>query len=357
MEEIRKIIHIDLDAFFASVEQRDNPELRGKPVVVGGSPDKRGVVAAASYEARAYGIRSAMPMKRAVQLCRQLIIVKSRREVYSQISKELNELYHQFTDQVEPLSIDECFLDVTSNKKNIPHATGIAKILRARIRNEFQLTASAGVAPNKFLAKLASDFRKPDGLTVITPEMTESFITSLEIRRLWGVGEATAGKFHALGIKTIGEARSLSEEEMLEHFGKPGLSYYRLCRGIDTRPVVTESTRKSVSQERTFSFDITDPERLAEILSELSKKVSLILNKSALRGATIVLKVRYSDFTTITRSFTLPYPVREAGKILSQGLQLLAKTEAGKRPVRLLGIGVSNLVDSSQVGQLLLFEP
>jgi DNA polymerase-4 len=357
MTEVRKIIHIDMDAFFASVEQRDFPELRGKPVAVGGSPKKRGVVAAASYEARRYGIHSAMPMARAVQLCKHLVIVKPRRDVYSHISRYLNAIYHEYTDLVEPLSLDECFLDVTKNKKGIRHATKIASILRRRIRDELALTASAGVAPNKFLAKLASDFRKPDGLTVVTPEAVDSFIRDLEIRRLWGVGAATEKKFAKMGITTIGQARELSEEKMLELFGKSGAVYYRLCRGIDSRPVMPDSQRKSVSQERTFNYDIVDPEQLSSELSNLSNKVASLLTKKELRGSTVTVKVRYSDFTTISRSQTLPYAIRSSDKILEIGHQLLKKTEAGSRPIRLLGIGLSNLVDNRQLGQLLLFEP
>lgn len=354
---IRKIIHIDMDAFYASVEQRDNPSLQGKPVIVGGSPDSRGVVSAASYEARAFGVHSAMPTVRAIKLCPAAVLLKPRMSHYVAVSRQLMEIYRGYTDLIEPLSLDECFLDVTENKKDIPYASDLARELKVVIRSELDLTASAGVAPNKFLAKVASDLQKPDGLVVVKPHMVKAFLKDLPVEKIWGVGRVTAERIHQLGISTIGQLAKEPEEKLVASFGKAGSFFHRLAKGEDDRPVQPHLKRKSVSQERTFSRDVADTTRLVETLQLLSEKVSGILIRKELKGSTVTLKLRYSDFTTITRSHTHPFPLSGTREILDTGLELLDKTEAGIRPVRLIGIGVSNLINTADIKQLALFDP
>lgn len=353
----RKIIHIDMDAFYASVEQRDNPELRGEPVIVGGAPDKRGVVAAASYEVRRFGVHSAMATSKALRLCPDAIIVKPRHSYYSKVSRKIMAIYREYTDLIEPLSLDECFLDVTENKKKIPHATTIAKELKKRIKNELNLTASAGVAPNKFLAKIASDMDKPDGLTVVKPNMVQDFLRELPVEKIWGVGRVTAKRMHEMGIRTIGQLAELPLETLQSQFGKVGPHYYRLARGDDQRPVQPNLQRKQISQETTFAEDSSDISHLIGVLGRHAEKVVATLRKKNLKGSTVVLKLRYDDFTTITRSCTLPFPTDRLDKIIEEGRQLLEKTEAGVRPVRLIGIGMSNLAKTDHIRQLLLFDP
>src|SRR5690606_2708567 len=284
----RKIIHIDMDAFFASVEQRDNPELRGKPVAVGGT-SRRGVVAAASYEARAYGVRSAMPTVVARRRCPQLILVKSRFDVYRAVSHQIREIFYTYTDLVEPLSIDEAFLDVTHVKQGPPSATLIAREIKARILKETGLTASAGVSINKFLAKLASDVNKPDGLTVILPEEAEAFVAALPVDRFYGVGPVTAERMRAMGIETGADLRARSEEELRKHFGKAGSHFYRIARALDDRPVRPDRQRKSVGAERTFEEDLIKEADLLKRLEYISAEVARRLERSGTTGRTVTL--------------------------------------------------------------------
>jgi DNA polymerase IV len=355
VEPVRKIIHVDMDAFYASVEQRDFPEYRGKPVVVGGSPQGRGVVAAASYEARKFGIRSAMPASRAVQLCPNAIFLKARFDVYREVSQQIREIFHEYTDLVEPLSLDEAYLDVTENYRNNPSATLIAREIKQKIREKTGLTASAGVAGNKFLAKIASDLDKPDGLSVITPEEAEEFIENLPIGDFYGVGKATRHKMEKLGIKNGRDLKKWDEVDLAKHFGKSGHHYYRIVRGIDNRAVKPDRIRKSIGKERTFSEDVSDLEWIRDFLDELSEKISRSMQKLQASGKTITLKVRYKNFETVTRSVTLGHFTNRAEELSSMAKNLLSETEAGIREVRLLGISVSslNLVEGGAVGEQL----
>lgn len=332
-----------MDAFFASVEQRDFPEYRKKPVVVGGTPEGRGVVAAASYEAREYGIHSAMPAARAIKLCPHAIFLKPRFDVYKKVSAQLQEIFIGVTDIVEPLSLDEAYLDVTENKLNLPSGTLIARYLREKIKNETGLTASAGVAPNKFLAKIASDINKPDGLHVITPDMAEEFIENLRIDKFYGVGKATASKMARLGIRNGSDLKKWTEADLVRNFGKTGHHYYRIVRGIDERKVSPDRIRKSIGKERTFSKDVSDLSWIHSFLHELSHKVSGAMKKNKAAGKTVTLKVRYDNFETITRSHTLPNYTREPAVLEEVTKKLLSDTETGQRKVRLLGISVSTL--------------
>jgi len=299
---MRKIIHIDMDAFYASIEQRDQPELRGKPVIVGGNPDSRGVVATCSYEARKFGIHSAMSSSRAYKLCPQAVFQRPRFEVYKSVSEQIRVIFHEFTDLVEPLSLDEAYLDVTENKKNIRSATLIAEDIRQRIFQETGLTASAGVSFNKFLAKVASDINKPDGTKVITPKQADEFIAKLAISKFFGIGKVTAEKMKKIGINTGSDLRKLSKERLVSLFGKNGLYYFNISHGRDDRPVCTEWIRKSLGKEITLDKDITDLTRILEILEDLANQVEVLLKRNQLQGKTITLKVKYFDFTSITRS-------------------------------------------------------
>jgi DNA polymerase IV len=352
---IRKIIHVDMDAFYASVEQRDFPEYRGKPVVVGGSPQGRGVVAAASYEARKYGIRSAMPASRAVKLCPHAVFLKPRFDVYREVSHRIREIFFEYTDLVEPLSLDEAYLDVTENHKQNPSATLIAKEIRKRIRESTGLTASAGVASNKFLAKIASDLDKPDGLSVITPDEAQEFIEKLKIGKFYGVGKATQEKMEKLGIKTGADLKQWDEVDLVKQFGKSGHHYFRIVRGIDNRRVKPDRIRKSIGKERTFSEDVSDLEWIGEFLDQLSEKISQSMQEMDAAGKTITLKVRYKNFETVTRSSTLNHYTSKAEDLSSTARKLLAETEAGTREVRLLGISVSslNLAEAGTFGEQL----
>lgn len=344
----RKIIHIDMDAFYASVEQRDFPDYRGKPVIVGGSPEGRGVVAAASYEARKFGVHSAMPSARAVRLCPEAIIVKPRFGVYREVSNRIREIFFEFTDKVEPLSLDEAYLDVTENHRDIPSGTLIAGAIKRRIHEETRLTASAGVSFNKFLAKIASDLDKPDGLAVITPEEAEQFLEDLPVGRFHGVGEATEKKMHALGIKTGRDLKQWSEIDLVERFGKTGRFYYRIVRGIDNRKVKSNRIRKSFGKERTFSEDIDDMDWIRNFLAELSEKISEGMKRKQIAGKTVTLKVRYDDFETITRSTSFSHFIDSGADISGAAVKLLKETEVGNRKVRLLGITLSNLNQHEQ---------
>jgi len=342
-EGIKKIIHIDMDAFYASVEQRDFPEYRGKPVIVGGNPEGRGVVAAASYEVRKFGVHSAMPAAKAIRLCPQAIFVKPRFEVYREVSEQIREIFFQFTDLVEPLSLDEAYLDVTENHINLPSATLIAKEIRRQIREKTRLTASAGVAFNKFLAKVASDINKPNGMAVITPDKADAFLESLPIGKFHGIGSATEKKMKSMGIYTGKDLKEWDEIELVERFGKTGRYYYRIVRGDDNREVKAHRIRKSIGKERTFSEDVEELNWIHNFLEELSEKISHNMKKKKMAGKTVTLKVRYDDFETLTRSTSFSHYINKGEDIAETAKSLLEQTEAGKRKVRLLGITLSNL--------------
>ena len=341
-ERPRKIIHIDMDAFYASVEQRDNPDLKGKPVAVGGSRE-RGVVAAASYEARKFGVRSAMPSVTARRRCPDLIFVKPRFEVYKEISLQIRAIFAEHTPVIEPLSLDEAYLDVTENLQGIVTATEIARLIRAKIRTETGLTASAGVSYNKFLAKLASDHRKPDGLFVITPTMGPGFVEGLTVDRFHGIGPATATKLNRLGIFTALDLRTKDEAFLRMHFGKAGPHYFNICRGIDHRPVWANRARKSVGAETTFPRDLSSFEEMKAELEPLVDKVWRHCERTGVRGRTVTLKVKFADFQVITRSHTglLPLPDRSALAVV--GVDLLAALFPMPKSVRLIGVSLSSL--------------
>jgi DNA polymerase-4 len=338
----RKIIHIDMDAFYASVEQRDNPQLRGKPVAVGGSRE-RGVVAAASYEARRFGVHSAMPSVTAKRKCPDLIFVKPRFEAYRTISLEIGEIFAEYTPLIEPLSLDEAYLDITVNNKGIASATWIAEEIRARIRAETELTASAGVSYNKFLAKLASDHRKPDGIFVIMPEMGPLFLETLTVRKFHGIGPATAKKMARLGIATGLDLKAQSLAFLQQHFGKAGSYYYWAARGIDERPVRANRVRKSVGAENTFATDLFTCEAACEALQEIVGKVWGYCDRSGIRGRTVTLKVKFVNFWLITRSRTGQTQITTRNELEQLGNALLEPVFPVARGVRLLGISLSSL--------------
>lgn len=352
---MRKIIHLDMDAFFASVEQRDNASLRGKPLVVGGKPDSRGVVAAASYEARQYGIHSAMPCSHAYRKCPQTIFVRPRFEVYKKVSRQIRTIFLHYTSIIEPLSLDEAYLDVTDNKMGQKSATIIAEQIRSEIYQQTGLTASAGVSYNKFLAKTASDINKPNGIKVILPAEGEHFVAQLPIGKFYGIGKVTEKKMQQLGIQT---GRDLKEKslEFLEHHFKSSSSYfYNVSRGIDNRPVKsTRSPRKSLSNETTFAHDIDDIKELQGYLRQLAEEVAEDLRLKQLMGKTITLKVKYDNFDQVTRSQTFHQAINDGEQVYSVCTQLLKNTDAGLRKVRLLGIGLSSFNDqeSGQMQQM-----
>jgi DNA polymerase-4 len=338
----RKIIHIDMDAFYASVEQRDNPELRGKPVAVGGARE-RGVVAAASYEARKFGVHSAMPSVTAKRKCPDLIFVKPRFDAYKAVSLQIREIFGTYTPIIEPLSLDEAYLDVTENLKGIRSATQIAEEIRARIRAETGLTASAGVSYNKFLAKLASDHRKPDGLFVITPQMGPAFVETLPVRKFHGVGPATARKMVLFGIETGLDLRTQTQAFLQQHFGKAGSYYYWAARGVDERPVRANRIRKSVGAENTFPVDLFTYEAARDALREIVDKVWAYCEASAIRGRTVTLKVKFANFRVITRSRTGQTQITGRGELEQLGDTLLEPLFPVARGIRLLGISLSSL--------------
>jgi len=338
---IRKIIHVDMDAFYASVEQMDNPELKGKPVAVGGS-GKRGVVSAASYEARKYGVRSALSGAQARRNCPELIFVSPRFDRYHDISKQIRKIFYDYTDKVEPLSLDEAYLDVTENKKGNPSASLIAKEIRERIFNEVGLTASAGISINKFIAKVASDYNKPNGQKTVNPEEVIQFLEDLDIRKFYGVGKVTAEKMYQQGIFTGKDLKTKSIAYLDTHFGKSGRYYYYIVRGIHTSEVKPNRTRKSLAAERTFSKNLSSEIFMLEKLKQIAEEVSKRLNKSQIAGRTITLKIKYSDFTLQTRSKTLPYFINNKALILETAKDLLYQ-EKLSNSVRLLGISLSNL--------------
>ena len=340
---MRKIIHIDMDAFFASVEQRDFPELRGKPVAVGGS-GARGVVAAASYEARQYGVHSAMPSSIAKRKCPHLIFVKTRFEVYETVSRQIRNIFLSYTDLVEPLSLDEAYLDVTENKFNLPSATQIAKEIKARILEETQLTASAGVSFNKFLAKVASALQKPNGLTVIPPEKAEALVESLPIEKFYGIGQVTAAKMHGLGIRTGFDLKQRSKEELIRNFGKSGEYYYCIARAQDDRQVEPNRIRKSVGAERTYAEDLESVTEMDEKLKPLAEEVAEYLTEKNNGGRTVTVKIKYADFTQTTRSKTFLSHIQSGEQLWQIAKELLRTPFEPQLPVRLLGVSVSNLL-------------
>jgi DNA polymerase-4 len=355
---LRRIVHIDMDAFYASVEQRDDPALRGQPLAVGGQPDRRGVVAAASYEARAFGVHSAMSMARAVRLCPSLVIVPPDFSRYKAASSAVFTIFREVTPLVEPLSLDEAYLDVTENAWGETLATPVARRLKDRIRAETGLTASAGVAPNKFLAKIASGWKKPDGLTVISPERIEPFLQQLPVDALWGVGPVTARKLRSRGIERLVDVRTVDPQALRDTVGSLADWLRQLAHGVDDRPVEPNRETKSSGSENTFAEDLTDLDAIRTEVAGMAEDAARWLVRRQLLARTVTIKVRYSDFTTITRSHTAP-PTREQSGIIARAVQLLEKTEAGRRPVRLLGVSVHNFAgdaDTVSADRLPLFD-
>jgi DNA polymerase-4 len=342
---MRRILHIDMDAFYASVEQRDNPGLRGLPVAVGGSPEHRGVVAAASYEARAFGVRSAIPMSRAVRLCPSLVIVRPDFSKYKAASQTVFNIFRSVTPLVEPLSLDEAYLDVTENSWGEPLGRSVAQRLKKEIRAATRLTASAGVAPNKFLAKIASAWKKPDGLTVIAPERVEQFLQTLPVDALWGVGPVTAKRLHERGITKVVDVRAANDALLREAVGSNAEWLRDLANGIDDRPVVPNRSAKSSGTENTFSEDLHDIARMRAEIDEMARDGAAWLERKGLLCRTVTIKVRYSDFATITRSHSKLPATRDPDDIAARAVALLDRTDAAARPVRLLGASVHNLVD------------
>lgn len=329
-----------MDAFFASVEQRDNPELRGKPVAVG-QADGRGVVAAASYEARRYGVRSAMSSSKARKMCPELIFVNCRFDKYKEVSAQIHEIFHEYTDIIEPISLDEAFLDVTHNFPGIALGLDIAKQIKKKIRERLGLIASAGVSYNKFLAKIASDYRKPDGLCVIPPERAEAFVAHMPVESFWGVGPVTAGKMHSLGIYTGEDLKTFSIPELRLHFGKMGPIYYNFARGIDNRPVEPYRERKSLGCEHTLDSDISDPKAIDDVLAVVCADLAERLARKSFAGTSLTLKVRFADFTTITRSISGIGEDHSVDALIDLGRRLIAKADLNGRPIRLLGLTVN----------------
>lgn len=350
----RRIIHLDLDAFFASVEQLDRPELRGKPVLVGGDAN-RGVVCAASYEARKYGVKSAMPMVKAVRLCPQAQVLPVRRGRYQELSEAVFAVFHRYTDRVEALSIDEAFLDVTGCERLFGTATEIAHRIRRDVTEETGLVISAGVAPNKFLAKLASEAGKPNGLVEVTSEGVEAFLHPLAVGRLWGVGPVAAERLARVGVHTVAQALGLQRRDLVRLLGNGGERLYRLLRGEDDRPVEPHREVQSVGHEETYAADLWDLEEIGRCLLDQSEKVAYRLRKAGQAGRCVTLKVRYGDFTTLTRRKTLDEALNSGGQIHAQVMGLLRETDAGRRPVRLLGVSLSGLARPGE-GQLGLFD-
>ncbi|MCC7125665.1 MAG: DNA polymerase IV [Acidobacteria bacterium] len=337
-----------MDAFYASVEQRDNPALRRRPVAVGGEPNTRGVVAAASYEAREFGVRSAMPMSRAVRLCPALVIVRPDFQKYRAVSQQVFALYRAVTPLVEPLSLDEAYLDVTENAWQEPLAVNVAKRLKAQIRETTGLTASAGVAPNKFLAKIASGWRKPDGLTVVAPERVDAFIRNLPVDALWGVGPKTAARLRAHGLETLADVRARPLTDLQTIVGSLAEWLLALAHGHDDRPVEPNRPSKSNGSECTYSTDLVAMADIRREIDEMAREVASWLGRRQIYARTVTIKVRYSDFTTVTRSHSTRAGTQDIEDVVSRALALLDKTQAGQRPVRLLGVSVHNLSDAPE---------
>jgi DNA polymerase-4 len=346
---VRKIIHVDMDAFYASVEQRDNPALRGKPVAVGGDPTQRGVVAAASYEARKFGVRSAIPMSRAVRLCSSLVIVRPDFQKYRSVSQQVFAIFKEVTPLVEGLSLDEAYLDVTENTYHEPLGVNVARRIKDRIKDVTGLTASAGVAPNKFLAKIASGWKKPDGLTVVAPERIERFLQGLPVDALWGVGPVTAARLREHGIEKLTDVRARSVEELTEIVGMHAEWLFELAHGRDDRPVEPNRPAKSAGLEETYATDIESLDEVKREIDQLARGVAEWLGRKGKVARTVTIKVRYSDFTTITRSHSTPEHTSDPDTIAARAIKLLDKTEAGHRPIRLLGVSVHNFAGDDAV--------
>jgi len=340
---MRKILHIDMDAFYASVEQRDCPDLRGKPVIVGGRPESRGVVAACSYEARQFGVHSAMPSSRAVKLCKDAVFVRPRFEAYRKASQDIHKIFNQYTTMIEPLSLDEAYLDVTDTAKKVGSATEVAMQIKRHIKRDVNLTASAGVSYNKFLAKIASDMDKPDGVYIIRPEVAEAFIEQLEVRKFFGVGKVTEKKMQALGIYHGIDLKRLSRIQLQTQFGRTGDYYYNMVRGIDERPVRAHRERKSIGSETTFDGNLLDKAAIWHTLLGISESLERSLENRQLSARTVTLKVKYADFQLITRSKTNDIPVLSKNEISGILPELLKKTEVGNQSIRLIGVTLSNL--------------
>lgn len=351
----KAIIHLDMDAFYAAVEVLDNPSLKGKPVIVGGS-QKRGVVSSASYEARRFGVHSAQPVATAMRLCPKGIFVPVRMSRYKEVSEQVFEIFYQFTPLVEPLSIDEAFLDVTGSVGLFGPPEEIAKMIKRAVVEEIGITVSAGVAPSKFVAKIASDLQKPDGLTVVPEEEVKAFLGSLPIDKLWGVGKVTQEALALLSVRTVGDLSRLPLEVLERKFGKHGTHLYLLSQGIDDREVEVSEEVKSIGHEETFLHDLMDIEVVRKELLSLATRVSRRLRRHGIAGKTVTLKVKYNDFVQVTRSETLPEATEDGGEIFRRCCGLLEKTEVGKRPVRLLGISVSQLCAPGEEKQLSLFQ-
>jgi len=344
----RKIIHVDMDAFYASVEQRDNPELKGKPVAVGGG--HRGVVAAASYEARKFGVRSAMPSVTAKRRCPELVFVKPRFDVYRAVSQQVRDIFADYTDLIEPLSLDEAYLDVTKDRRGLGSARAIAEEIRARIRAETGLTASAGVSYCKFIAKLASDQNKPDGLCVIPPHKGAAFVAALPVKRFHGVGPVTAAKMERLGILTGADLAQWPIEQLEAHFGSSGRWYWRIARGIDDREVKSDRPYKSVSAERTFDIDYSEPDDLRRELARVAGYAWQRIERAEVRGRTVTLKVKFVDFTLITRSRSFASPVPDFKSFEAAGLSLLEALLPVPKGIRLLGLGLHSMIEEEGGG-------
>lgn len=347
----RKIIHVDMDAFYASVEQRDAPSLRGRPVAVG-HDGSRGVVAAASYEARRFGVRSAMAMSKARRLCPQLAVVPCRFEVYRQVSAQIHEIFHEYTDLVEPISLDEAFLDVTVNKPGIELAVTIAREIKRKIWERLHLRASAGVSYNKFLAKVASDYRKPDGLCTIHPAQADKFLATLPVESFWGVGPVTAQKMHVLGIHTGMDLKACPQSMLTLEFGKAGKLYYDFARGVDNRPVEAVRERKSVGCESTFLHDIYSRQEIDTNLLRIVDDLMQRLEKKNFRGHTLTLKVKFNDFSQITRSITEPRAISGQDAVIATARRLAAMLDEDHLPIRLLGLTMSNQHDDTAPAEL-----
>ena len=352
------ILHVDMDAFYASVEERDDPSLAGKPVVVGGTAEGRGVVAAANYEARKYGVHSAMPAVTARRLCPQAVFLPVRMDHYARVSQQIRAIFEQFTPLIEPLSLDEAFLDATGSESIFGPSAEIGRQIKQRIRTELKLIASVGAAPNKFVAKIASDLKKPDGFCVVEPKEVQSFLDPLPVGRLWGVGKVTGQVFERLAIRTIGQLRRMPLDSLNDLFGSSGEHYWQLAQGIDHRQVVPDREAKSISNETTFAEDIADREVLRAWLVDLVEQVARRLRRHDIKGRTVELKVRFADFKTISRSLTLAEPSNVTQELLDAAIELLTTRLPPRHlPVRLLGFGVTKLDDSGISQQQLFDQP
>ena len=349
----RFILHVDMDAFYASVEVREQPGLAGRPVIVGGSPRGRGVVSAANYEARRFGIHSAMPTARAMRLCPDAVCLPGRMSLYASVSRQIREIFDRYSPLVEPLSLDEAFLDVTESQRLFGTATEIANAIKRAISDELSLVASVGIAPNKFIAKIASDLDKPDGFVEVKPEEVQAFLDPLPVSRVWGVGKATGKELDRLGISTIAQLRQQSEAVLQDRFGKFGTHLWRLANGMDDRPVVSDSEAKSISNETTFDSDISNRDTLRAWLMELTEQVCWRLRQHDLFGRTVQIKLRFADFSTITRSHTLPEATQQTKQVWQAVLALFDKAmQSESRRLRLVGVGVSGLIDTAQRPQV-----